>query len=233
VTLPGRRLSDEHLPAVEALRRTRLLQSLPPAALDALAVGAVRRHLVADEVLFAEGDPAPDVAVVAVGRLKVVLRVPDRGELLVRIAGPGATLGEPSLADGGPRSATVVALEPTSVLLLRREQLIELVRAHPEALDELLLVLAGLVRLLSSEYADLVFLDLPRRVAKLLLEESVGGRLDLGLSQTALAAMIGGSRQAVNAALGQLQRHGWIERRSGAIVLRDEAALRRFAGGLT
>lgn len=231
MSVPTQRVIDLVSP-VEALGRSGLLHGVPDLSLDALAAGATPRLLVAGEVLFLQGHPAPDVAVVAVvvsGRLKVVLRTADRGELLVRIAGPGGTVGEPSLADGGPQSATVVALEAASVLLLGREPLLALVHSHPEVLDELLLSLAGLVRLLSSDYADVVFLDLPRRVAKLLVQESNDGRLDLGLNQSELAAMVGGSRQAVNAALRQLQRRGWIERVSGVLVLRDEPALRRFA----
>lgn len=215
--------------AVDALRRTALLGSVPTVVLDRLAAVANTQALRSAEALFHEGDPSDDLVVVVSGRLKVVLTSgDDRTEVLLRVAGPGSTLGEPSLVDAAGRSATVVALEPTVVLRVPRDDVLAVARDHPAVQDELLGALARLVRLLSTSCADLVLLDLPRRVAKLLLAESREGRVGLDLSQAALGAMVGGSRQTVNAALGQLERHGWIERSPSGVVLRDEAALRRF-----
>ncbi len=81
--------------------------------------------------------------------------------------------------------------------------------------------------------SDLVFLDLPRRVAKLLLSRSTtrsDGKTvsDLGASQTVVAAQLGVSRQSVNKALSGLARHAWIEIDGRRVVLRDPAALRRY-----
>lgn len=214
---------------VDALRRTALLRGVPDAVLDRLATVGVVRELAPGEVLFLEGDPSDDLVVVVSGRLKVVLTSSgERAELLLRIAAPGATLGEPSLVDGAARSATVVAIERTVVLSVPRDDVLEVAHEHPVVLEALLGQLAQLVRLLSVACADLVLLDLPRRVAKLLLAESVDGRVELDLSQSALGSMVGGSRQTVNSALGQLERRGWIERAGGRVLLRDEPALRRF-----
>jgi CRP/FNR family transcriptional regulator, cyclic AMP receptor protein len=181
-------------------------------------------------VLFARGDPATGLVVVAGGRLKVSLSSRDGTELLLRVAEPGDTLGEPSIADGGTRSADVTALHPSRVLLLDREAVLACVRVDPVVLDVLLRTLGDLVRRRTDECADLVFLDLRRRVAKLLLAEAVDGRVGLDLSQSALAAMVGGSRQAVNVALRALEQRGWIAREQRRVVLLDQAALQRFVG---
>jgi CRP-like cAMP-binding protein len=94
--------------------------------------------------------------------------------------------------------------------------------------------LAAMVRRLTGGTADLVFLDLPRRLAKLLLAEARREptgllRVELGMSQSGLAARLGVTRQSLNRALGGLVRRGWIRPEDGGYVLRDPAALRRFA----
>jgi CRP-like cAMP-binding protein len=131
----------------------------------------------------------------------------------------------------------VVAVQPTTVLMLSRPVLLQLMGSHPAVRDALLTSVGALVRRLTEQAGDLVFLDLGERLAKLLMrlaEESgqAGDRivLDLGLTQSDLAAMIGGSRPAVNRALQSLASRGLIEISGQAIVLHDLAALRRRAG---
>jgi CRP-like cAMP-binding protein len=94
--------------------------------------------------------------------------------------------------------------------------------------------LAGTVRRLTGSASDLVFLDLPRRLAKLLLAEATAApdgapRVDIGMSQTGLAARLGVTRQTLNRALAGLTRHGWIEVSGSEFVLLDPEALSRFA----
>jgi len=211
-----------------ALRSTELFAGLAPAALAQLVASAQTRLLEPGEVLFHRGDPATGLVVVVDGRLKVGLVSRDGTELLLSVAGRGDTLGELSVADGGARSVTITALHPTCVLLLDRQAVLACVRSEPAVLDVLLATLAELARRRTDECADLVFLDLRRRVAKLLLTESVDDRVDLDLSQSALASMVGGSRQAVNVALRELEQRGWIAREQRRVELLDRPALRRF-----
>jgi CRP-like cAMP-binding protein len=94
---------------------------------------------------------------------------------------------------------------------------------------------AATVRRLTGSASDLVFLDLPRRLAKLLLAEAAPGPdgvlvVDVGMSQTGLAARLGVTRQTLNRALTGLVRHGWVDPRDGSYVLREPEALQRFAG---
>jgi CRP-like cAMP-binding protein len=92
--------------------------------------------------------------------------------------------------------------------------------------------IAATLRRLTEATSDLVFLDLPRRVAKVLLNQPRGddGIIRLKLSQEQLAHQAGGTRQSVNAALRGFERRGWIEAQDRAMTVQQEAALRRFAG---
>jgi CRP-like cAMP-binding protein len=91
--------------------------------------------------------------------------------------------------------------------------------------------LAEQVRRLTGSAADLVFLDLPRRLAKLIVTRQNGNHVaDLGVNQTRLAAQLGSTRQSVNRALAGFVRRRWIDVDGGRVTVRNDAALRAFAG---
>jgi CRP-like cAMP-binding protein len=96
----------------------------------------------------------------------------------------------------------------------------------------LLASVAATLRRLTEAASDLVFLDLPRRVAKVLLSQprDDSGIIQLKISQEQLAHQAGGTRQSVNAALRGFERRGWIEVRDRALAINQAEALRRFAG---
>src|SRR5215469_6356649 len=106
----------------DALRRTNLLGSVPDADLAALAGASRVRRFRRGQVVCAMGDPGDTLIVVVSGRVKVAVRSADGGELTLVVVGPGGTVGEVSVADGGPRSADVETLENSQLLLLPREQ---------------------------------------------------------------------------------------------------------------
>lgn len=226
---PASRLST-----VEILRSARIFAQLPDDVLARLADACVRRSYRRGQYLWYQGDEDARLVVVASGLLKVVLGSEQGDEVVLTTLGPGETLGEIALLDGAPRSASVVAVEPTTVLLLARTTVLELLARHPAVLDALLRSLGALVRRLTEQAGDLVFLDLGARVAKLLLRlaEAHGAGstvLDLGLSQSDLAAMVGATRPAVNRVLQHLVTRGVIKVDGQMIALLDVAALQRRA----
>jgi CRP/FNR family transcriptional regulator, cyclic AMP receptor protein len=221
---------------VEILRSARYFADLPDDALARLAAACTRRSYARGQYLWYQGDEGARLAVVAEGLVKIVISSEQGDEVVLRTLGPGATLGELALLDGSPRSAAVVAVEPTTVLTLARETVLELLARHPSVLDALLRSLGGLVRGLTEQAGDLVFLDLGGRVAKLLLrlaEEHGGGaqppKVDIRLSQSDLAAMVGATRPAVNRVLQGMASRGLIAVDGYTIVLRDVVGLRRRA----
>jgi CRP-like cAMP-binding protein len=165
----------------------------------------------------------------------VGVRSADGGELMLTIVGPGGVLGELGIIDGGARSADAEALDTTEVLFVPRPVMVELQGRFPEVTRSILNAVAASFRRLTDATADLVFLDLPRRVAKVLLEHprDDAGVVTLGLNQEQLAHLVAGTRQSVNQALRGFERRGWVEIAGRSVVLRDEAALARFAGDLS
>ena len=217
---------------VGVLRSTDLLRTAPTAELQALAAGSRVRTFRRGQVVFTAGEPGQTVMVVISGRVKVVVRSADGGELTLTVLGPGTLFGEVAVADGGPRSADAEALEATRLLLIPREMILDLCDRAPTVAQALLRSVTAMLRRLTEAASDLVFLDLPRRVAKVLLSQPRGGDgvISPSLSQEELAHQAGGSRQSVNAALRGFERRGWIQVSGRTVTVTQAAALNRFAG---
>ncbi|HEY6537826.1 MAG TPA: Crp/Fnr family transcriptional regulator [Candidatus Dormibacteraeota bacterium] len=214
------------------LKATPVLAGLSEEDLEELGGSCRVRQVRRGQILFAEGDPADFLLVVASGRLRVLVTSPEGGELVLSVIGPGDSLGEIGCFDGGVRSAAVEALSDSTVVQLPARELLALVERRPQVARDLLTEMAGHLRRLTGVTADLVFLDVPRRVAKLLAKEfqaDSSPELELAETQSQLGARIGGTRQSVNAALRTLERRGWIEVSGRHISVRDLAALRHFA----
>jgi CRP/FNR family cyclic AMP-dependent transcriptional regulator len=213
------------------LRGTTLLRAVSAEDLEVVAAASRLRTFRRGQVVFTAGDPGDTVIVVVSGRVKVVVRSADGGELTLTIIGPGSLFGEVSVADGGPRSADAETLEESQLLFVPRETVQDICARVPAAAQAVTLSIAAILRRLTEAASDLVFLDLPRRVAKVLLSQPRGddGLVRLRLSQEQLAHQAGGTRQSVNAALRGFERRGWIEARDRVITIRQVAALARFA----
>jgi|tagenome__1003787_1003787.scaffolds.fasta_scaffold20959963_4 CRP/FNR family cyclic AMP-dependent transcriptional regulator len=224
--------------AVQALRSTRLFNTLDPAAILDLAVVSKQRVYGRGQYLWYQGDAGDHLAIICSGWVKVVLTSEQGSEIVLATLGPYESLGELAILDNSPRSASVVAVERTHVLMLPRPALLESMGAHPPVLEAVLGSLGQLVRRLTEQAGDLVFLDLGGRIAKLLLhlaeqhspDDVQPVVLHVGLSQSDIAAMVGATRPAVNRILQLFASRGLISMNGRAIVLRDLPALRRRAG---
>jgi CRP/FNR family transcriptional regulator, cyclic AMP receptor protein len=216
----------------DILRRTDLLRSVPAGDLEAVAAASRLRTFRRGQVVFTAGDPGDSLIVVVSGSVRVVVRSADGGELTLTVVPPGGSLGELSVADGGPRSADAETLEEGQLLLVPREAVQDVCARVPAAAQALTDAVAANLRRLTESVSDLVFLDLPRRVAKVLLSQPRGedGVIRPRMSQEQLAHQAGGSRQSVNAALRGFERRGWIEVHDRAVTVKQAAALGRFAG---
>jgi CRP/FNR family transcriptional regulator, cyclic AMP receptor protein len=224
--------------AVALLRRTRLFAELREETLRALADRSVERSYPRHGRLFYQGDPGSGLFVLASGLVKVVVTSEDGEEMVLVTLGPGEAFGELSIVDGGPRSASAEALEPTVALVITREVLLDLAARDSGLTEALLRTLGALLRRLTEQASDLVFLDLPGRMAKLLAglaaergtETPDGVELDANLTQTDLAGMVGASRQSVNQILQGFARRGYLQVRGRRIVIHRLDLLRRRAG---
>jgi CRP-like cAMP-binding protein len=142
-------------------------------------------------------------------------------------------LGEVSLLDASTRSASAEAIEDCQALALSRAAFMDLVHSNPRILDAVMRSFGALIRRLTEQNADHVFLDLPGRVAKTLVRlagENQAPMITIELNQSQLAEMAGGSRQSVNQAIGSFASRGWLRTEGRRIVVTDVSALRRRAG---
>ncbi len=198
-----------------------------------VAAATVPRSYRRGQLLFVEGDPGDSLLVMLTGAVSVFLSAPSGERALLTVIRPPDVLGEVALLDGAARSACAEALEDTTALSLSRPAFLELVHHQPALLEAVLRSLGGLVRRLTDQTADYVFLDLAGRVAKTLVRLAGAASREpvvIDLSQTQLAEMVGGSRQSVNQALGTFADRGWLHVEGRRVAVDDLTALRRRAG---
>ena len=161
----------------------------------------------------------------------------DGRENLLAIQGPGQMFGELSLFDPGPRSATVTAVTDATFSSLSHEDLLRWLDGRPAVARGLLAQLAGRLRRANDVVADLVFSDVPGRVAKALLDlaDRFGRTADDGvhvhhdLTQEELAQLVGASRETVNKALADFAHRGWVRLEGKTVVILDRERLARRA----
>lgn len=219
------------------LAKAPLFTALDGEAAVALRASMSEVRLKRGDILFSEGDPGDRLYVITSGKIKLGRSSTDGRENLVAVLGPGEMFGELSLFDPGPRTATVSALTDTALMGLGHDDLRPWVTDRPEVALHLLQALARRLRRTNESLADLVFSDVPGRVAKALIDLSnrFGERTDDGvrvphdLTQEELAQLVGASRETVNKALADFAGRGWLRLEARAVVIRDPDRLARRA----
>jgi CRP/FNR family cyclic AMP-dependent transcriptional regulator len=217
---------------IGVLRKTELLRSAPDDELENIVASSRLRTFRRGQVVCTAGDPGDTLIVVVSGQVKIAVRSADGAELTLTVVGSGVTIGEVSIADGGPRSADVETVTETQLLFVPRATMQGVCARVPAVAQALTSAIAAALRRLTETTSDLVFLDLPRRVAKLLLSQPRGddGVLSQQLTQEEYARLLGSTRQSVNIALRGFERRGWIEMRDRSVTVKQPATLARFAG---
>jgi CRP-like cAMP-binding protein len=149
------------------------------------------------------------------------------------VLGDGEFFGEMALIDDEPRSAHVIAMRDSHLLVLRRDDFQSQLEQHPKVALELLRVLVQRLRRADEKIGGLVLLDVNGRVAQLLLdlaEESGGPKITRKLTHHTIAQMIGSSRETVSRAMRELVERGLIDVSRREITIKDHDALRALAG---
>jgi CRP-like cAMP-binding protein len=180
-------------------------------------------------ILFKEGDSGEHVYVIVEGKLKLGTSSGDGRENLLSILGPGEMFGELSLFDPGPRTSTATAVTDARLLSLGHDKLIPWLRDNPDVSLQLLSRLAQRLRRTNEAVGDLVFSDVPGRVAKALIDlgERFGKQTPEGLfvhhdlTQEELAQLVGASRETVNKALADFAGRGWLRLDGRAVLITD------------
>ncbi len=216
------------------LRETPLFSSLDEEAAESLRASMTDTELERGEVLFNEGDSGDRLYVVLDGKIKLGRTSGDGRENLLAVLGPGQMFGELSLFDPGPRSATATAVTDSRLASLGHAELQPWLVNRPDVARGLLFQLAHRLRRTNEVVADLVFSDVPGRVAKALLDLSTrfgrqaedGIHVHHDLTQEELAQLVGASRETVNKALADFASRGWLRLEPRSVVLVEPDRLR-------
>jgi len=214
-----------------------LFAALDPDSADTLEKVLTSRTVSRGHIVFKEGDSGDRLFIVLDGKVKITRASADGRENLIAVLGPGEMFGELSLFDPGPRTASVSAVTDATLASLDHDDLRPLLLERPGVGVELLRALAQRLRRTNDAMADLVFTDVPGRVAKALLdlaakfgvEEADGIRVRHDLTQEELAQLVGASRETVNKALSEFAHRGWLRIEGRSVLLIDSERLTRRA----
>lgn len=226
------------MPDAEALARVPLFEGLPRSEMSRLCDYLYETRFPAGANVMIAEQPGEAVYVILTGSVKVHALRPDGTEVVLAVLGAGEILGEMSAADSLGRSASVVALEETTVLWMDRRTFRASVADSTVLSRNLAEVLSKRMRVANARLISLASLDVPGRVASQLLALALeygqdtpeGTRIPMRLTQADLAALVGASRVSVNQALGQFRKRGAISTgKDGRVSIHDEDALARRA----
>ena len=197
---------------------------------------AVRpRSFRAGEIIFHRDDPGQMLYVIKQGKVRIYITSPDGQEVTLAVFGPGDYFGEMAILDGRPRSASAIALDAVETLALQRGDFIAAVNRHPRIAIQVMSALSMRLRHTDAMIEDLLFLDVHGRVAKKLLDLAdlhgvrtpEGVRIEMKLTQTDLAALVGASRESVNKVIGYFVDKRFISSEKRKITVLRLADLRR------
>jgi CRP/FNR family cyclic AMP-dependent transcriptional regulator len=223
--------------AERVLRRAPLFEGLDEDNARVLRRQMTEVHLNRGEHLFLEGQDGDRMYVVLDGKLKLTRAAADGRENLLSVLGPGEMFGELSLFDPRPRTSSASAVTDATLAALTHEALRPWLYERPEVSMHMLQALARRLRRANDLNADLVFTDVPGRVAKNLLDladrfgeqEHDGLHVHHDLTQEELAQLVGASRETVNKALADFAARGWLQISARSVLILDADRLRKRA----
>ena len=187
--------------------------------------------------IFDEGEPGDRLYIIVEGKVKLARHAPDGRENLLSVMGPSDMFGELSIFDPGPRTSSAVCVTDVTCATMDSTMLRTWIDSHPEISQQLLRVLARRLRRTNASLADLIFTDVPGRVAKTLLQlanrfgthEGGALRVNHDLTQEEIAQLVGASRETVNKALATFAHRGWIRLEGKSVLIVDTEHLPRRA----
>lgn len=230
--------SDETYREDNALLQTALFRHVSAEQAKELLPALHHETVQKGDCIFREGDTDQRMYVIESGRVKLTRKSIDDRVQLLSIQARGEVLGEIPVfdPDGGPRTASAIAMmNDTRLVWLEHDALFRWLDKYPRVAVDMLQVLAHRMRANNERIADLVFMDVPARLAKTLLDlaSRFGKPVEAGLqvphdlTQEEMAQLVGSSRETVNKALMDFANRGWIAREGRTIVIYQPGKLIR------
>ena len=221
----------------QLLNKIPLFNSLSDSDLENLSESVRLQSLKKGQTLFLKGDEGSSLYIIKQGTIKIVLPSRLGDEVIVTIFSEGDFFGEMALFDGKPRSADALAMEPTKIYMLSRNDFLLFLQSNINAMKSILSQLTNRLRNTDDFLESTCFLSVSARLAKKLLDltESYGQQdgdgvyIDLNLTQKELGDMIGSTRESINKELKILRDKGLIVMQENKIQIIDMTRLKRRA----
>ena len=221
----------------DVLGQAPLFEALSDEDARALRSDVVHVTISRGDRLFSEGDGGDQLYIILAGKVKLTRAAHDGRENLLSVHGPGEMFGELSLFDPAPRTASATAITDATLAGLAHDDLRSWLATRPDVAMHMLQALAQRLRRINDIKADLVFTDVPGRVAKALLDlaarfgvpQENGIQVNHDLTQEELAQLVGASRETVNKALADFAARGWVQLAAKSVLLADSDRLRKRA----
>jgi CRP-like cAMP-binding protein len=218
---------------VAILRNHSIFGKMPARMIERLASYVRTQTVRSGAKIFAKGDPGAALMGVLSGTVQICVRAADGRQTVLNVIHAGEIFGEIALLDGGSRTADAIAMSDCELLVIERRDFIPIVHEYPEAALKLIEILCARLRRASQHVEDLVFLDMPSRLAKLLLRltDDAGGRPPhvLSVTQREISQMIGTSRESINKQLRSWAHVKWVLLNRGKIIVLQPDALADIA----
>jgi CRP-like cAMP-binding protein len=223
----------------DALRASAFFHAMPTEELDQIIGFASERRYPRGATIVSKGEPGTSMMAILAGRCRAGNVSSEGKEVTLNVMGPGEILGEIALLDGKPRSADVVALEDTTVMVIERNTFLPFVMRNERMMERLLIVLCDRLRRTSLALEEIALFDLPARLARLILKlaedygrplppgspSGVGTRIDIKMSQRDLSTLVASSRESVNKQLRIWREAGIVDLIDGHLIVRTPKAL--------
>lgn len=222
-----------------SLASVALFSGLSPEEVRLLALRFVRRHFSAGELLFSEGDPCRGLYIIDSGRLRIFKSSVSGREQVLAVEGPGSSVAELPVFDGGPYPASVSAVDDAQILFISRQDLRAFCLEHPEVALKMLAVVGARLRRLVGIIEELSFTTVRQRLVAALvrLAQTSGKRTGHGVefelpgSHQEMAHQLGTVRELVSRNLMRLQAEGLLQVEARNIVVRDLPGLSALLEG--
>lgn len=216
-----------------ALEAASLFSSLSPEELRLLSAHAIRRRVAQGELLFSEGEPCRGLHIIASGKLRIFKSSTSGREQVLAVEGPGGSVAELPVFDGGTYPASVSAVEDSQILFISRDDFRRFCLEHPEVALKMLAVVGARLRRLVGIIEELSFATVRQRLVAALvrLAQAEGKRSEAGIefqlpgTHQDLAHQLGTVRELVSRNLMRLQAEGLIQVDARSITVRDLPAL--------
>ena len=226
-------MRPEHLNLAASLQKAGLFSNLTPSELQLLAARTVRKLFNAGELLFSEGEPCTGLHIVSRGKVRIFKTSMSGREQVLAVEGPGSSVAELPVFDGGPYPASVVALEDSEIAFISRRDFHAYCMEHPDVALKVLAVVGARLRRLVGIIEELSFTTIRQRLVATLvkLAQAEGKQTPRGLefrlpdNHQEIANQLGTVRELISRNLMRLQAEGLIEVDARHIVVKDMRGL--------